>query len=70
MAYQNQTIHTGQPHQSVAAVVFAWVGTVLKLAQRQRSRRALTRLEGHMLKDIGLSASTAKDEGNKAFWQD
>ncbi|WP_168199262.1 DUF1127 domain-containing protein [Pseudorhodobacter turbinis] len=70
MAYQNQTIRTGQPQQSATAVVFGWADTVLKLAQRQRTRRALKRLDGHILKDIGMSAAVAQTEGNKAFWQD
>ena len=49
------------------------VGLALTLARwedRRRSRRSLARLDGHMLRDIGLGASTAQTECQKPFWRD
>lgn len=37
---------------------------------RRRSRNALTRLDAHMLRDIGLSPDSARAECGKPFWQD
>jgi uncharacterized protein YjiS (DUF1127 family) len=36
---------------------------------RLRSRRALARLDAHLLHDIGLSATTAEDETARPFWR-
>ncbi len=37
---------------------------------RRKSRRALQRLEPHLLKDIGLDRLSAQAEASKPFWQD
>lgn len=39
-------------------------------ADRQATRRALDRLDPHLLDDIGLSAQEARAETAKPFWQD
>ena len=71
MAYQNiETLIAHRPLPPVAAAVFALAVTVLKWEQRQQTRRALKRLDAHMLEDIGLSARAAQAEGDKSFWQD
>ena len=38
-------------------------------AERHQERRALLGLSDHSLKDIGLSAADAWQEGHKSFWQ-
>lgn len=38
-------------------------------SQRHQQRKALTRLNEMQLKDIGLSASQAKKEASRYFWQ-
>ena len=38
-------------------------------AERRQERRALLGLSDHSLKDIGLSAADAWQEGHKSFWQ-
>lgn len=48
---------------SVALVLADWDA-------RRRSRNALTRLDAHMLRDIGLSPDRAQDECAKPFWRD
>ncbi len=37
---------------------------------RVKARRALSRLDDHMLRDIGLDRLTANREVSRRFWQD
>jgi uncharacterized protein YjiS (DUF1127 family) len=37
---------------------------------RARGRRALARLDDHLLRDIGLNDGRATREASKSFWQD
>lgn len=39
-------------------------------ADRQATRRALDRLDAHLLDDIGITAQEARAETAKPFWQD
>lgn len=43
---------------------------VARWDDRRRTRRALSRLDRHILTDIGLSAPAALDECAKPFWRD
>jgi uncharacterized protein YjiS (DUF1127 family) len=71
MTYQNiQTLTAHHPLPPVATAVFALAVTVLKWEQRKQTRRALQRLDAHMLKDIGLTPLEAHTECTKPFWQD
>lgn len=48
------------------------VSVALTLADwetRRRGRRALARLDDHLLRDIGLGEGRAAHEAAKAFWQ-
>lgn len=45
------------------------VGVLERWIERRRERRALLRLSDGMLKDIGLSAADAWQEGEKPFWR-
>ena len=47
---------------------FDW-GNVWQAFERQRQRRALLRLDDHMLKDIGISRCDAEREAAKPFWR-
>ncbi|MCX8509216.1 MAG: DUF1127 domain-containing protein [Rhodobacteraceae bacterium] len=48
--------------------------TMIRLATtwqtRMRARRALARLDAHMLRDIGLDPLTAERESCRPFWRD
>ncbi|SEN97581.1 protein of unknown function [Pseudorhodobacter antarcticus] len=68
MTYQTLTAQNSLP--PLAAVVFAIAMVVLKWEQRQATRRALTRLDAHLLADVGLAGCVAHAEGRKAFWVD
>lgn len=71
MTYQNvETLFANRPLPPVATAVFALAVTILKWEQRQQTRRALKRLDQHMLHDIGLSHRDAQNEARKPFWQD
>ena len=70
MTYQQiQTLTAHRPLPPVATVVFALAVTVLKWEQRQQTRRALRKLDTHLMADIGLSPDDARMECKKAFWQ-
>ena len=43
--------------------------TIVAMYRRHRSRAALARLDGYMLKDIGVSFVDAEHEANKPFWR-
>ena len=45
-----------------AAAVSVW-------GERRRTRRHMTRLSDHMLKDIGVARADVDRESGKAFWQ-
>jgi uncharacterized protein YjiS (DUF1127 family) len=60
---------TWQPNPGPAAMPQP-VGTWLRQAwRRHQSRRAITQLDAHMLKDIGITYSQAELEANKGFWR-
>jgi uncharacterized protein YjiS (DUF1127 family) len=43
--------------------------TIMAAYRRHRSRAALARLDGYMLKDIGVSFAEAEHEASKPFWR-
>jgi uncharacterized protein YjiS (DUF1127 family) len=45
-------------------------GILLAWHRRAQSRIALSKLDQHLLDDIGISAETAKSEAGKPFWKD
>jgi uncharacterized protein YjiS (DUF1127 family) len=46
------------------------IDTLQRWSERASQRRRLTELDGHMLKDIGLSGADVERESSKWFWQD
>ena len=45
-------------------------GILLAWHRRAQSRIALSKLDQHLLDDIGISAQAAKSEADKPFWKD
>jgi uncharacterized protein YjiS (DUF1127 family) len=43
---------------------------VTKWDRHRRTRKALGKLDKHILNDIGLTKPTAMNEAQKPFWQD
>ncbi|MFD1625295.1 DUF1127 domain-containing protein [Azospirillum griseum] len=56
---------TGVGKRGVTAL-FDWL---LSMAERRRQRRALSGLDEHLLKDIGLNRSEVEQEITKPFWR-
>jgi uncharacterized protein YjiS (DUF1127 family) len=54
---------SGQDHDSRSPLAL-----LQKWRRRRRSRVLLSQLDGHMLRDIGLSYADAEHEANKPFW--
>ncbi|MGL4322317.1 MAG: DUF1127 domain-containing protein, partial [Paracoccaceae bacterium] len=66
-ALQNtQTITAKHRTNGVAAVLRA----LRAWAKRHHGRQSLARLDDHMLRDIGLDRSEARQECAKPFWRD
>lgn len=59
-----------RPLPPVAAVLFRVAAVVAAWEERHRTRKALNRLDDHLLRDIGLSAGHREAECGKGFWQD
>lgn len=58
---------------SVRAAVARFVagfGTLARQwAHRRRSRIALSRLDDHLIRDIGLDRAACRDEAHRPFWR-
>lgn len=60
-----------QPSLPVAARVFVTAAVVVtKWDMRQRTRKALLKLDHYELNDIGLTRTQALREAAKPFWQE
>ena len=57
---------TSQPKLPWPRRLGAWMNAAYR---RHRSRQLLAQLDGHLLKDIGISYTEAEAEANKPFWQ-
>ena len=57
------------PRVALARRLRECVVLVFRLIDRQRQRRALLELDGHLLDDIGVSRRQALEEGRKPFWR-
>jgi uncharacterized protein YjiS (DUF1127 family) len=58
----------GRAH-GTAALIAAGLERLLLWQQRARERRELGSLSDDLLKDMGLSRSTASEEARKPFWR-
>lgn len=57
-----------RPLPPLSRLAFRLAAQVLAWEERRATRRALARLDTHMLRDIGLSPDTARTECAKRFW--
>ncbi len=58
------------PLPPVSRLLVALALTLARWDDRRRSRRALALLDGHLLRDIGLTEPRAATECGKPFWAD
>ena len=66
-ALEGLSARTTLPALSLIAVQLAWAYVLW--AHRRKTRAQLTRLDDHMLRDIGLSPREADHEARKPFWR-
>lgn len=60
----------GRIAQALASRSLRISDTLMLWKERYHQRRALGRLNDHMLKDLGLSRADAGREGGKRFWEE
>jgi len=60
----------GRPLPPVSAALFNLARLVLVWEQRRQTRHAMSRLDRHMIRDIGLTPDMVADETAKPFWRD
>jgi uncharacterized protein YjiS (DUF1127 family) len=68
----------GRPHlqrrgslvQQLVRLAEQAITTLLRWQELAKQRRALMRLDDHMLKDIGLSRADAMREAERPFWDE
>jgi len=66
---QMRSILENDHHIPTLAVVLIWAANVISVwSYRKRSRNALTQLDDHRLRDIGVSREDAHKEALKRFW--
>ncbi len=61
---------SGRQLTPVAAVALRVVVLLVKWQERRRTRRGLTRLDAHLLKDVGLTESDVRAELARRAWDD
>ncbi|RGP36022.1 DUF1127 domain-containing protein [Pseudotabrizicola alkalilacus] len=53
----------------LSRLVLAAAVRVVVWEDRRRTRKDLSRLDTHLLRDIGIDPMTAEAEANRPFWQ-
>jgi len=57
-----------RPLTPFASIVLQFVVLCVAWSERRRTRRALSKLDDHMLEDIGLTQREAELEARRPFW--
>ncbi|WP_071675384.1 DUF1127 domain-containing protein [Nioella nitratireducens] len=61
---------SGRHLTPAASVALRVVVLLVKWQERRRTRRGLTRLDAHLLKDVGLTGADVQTELARWAWQD
>lgn len=59
----------GRPLPPLSRLAFTVALTLFAWENRRTTRKALTRLDPHLLRDIGLDPGAAESEAQKPFWR-
>jgi uncharacterized protein YjiS (DUF1127 family) len=59
-----------RPMPPLASVLFSLAITVARWEERRQTRRALARLDAHLMRDIGMTPVARSAECEKPFWRD
>lgn len=59
-----------RPMPPLASVLFRLAQTVARWEERRQTRRALARLDAHLMRDIGMTPLAQAAECEKPFWRD
>lgn len=62
-------LNAAHPLPVMAEIALRVAYVCAKWDERRRTRRALAKLEPHLLFDIGLTIDEARQEAAKKFWQ-
>ncbi|TKA97179.1 DUF1127 domain-containing protein [Cereibacter changlensis] len=62
-------LNLNRPMPILSRLLFSLAATVLAWETRRQTRVSLSRLDPHLLKDIGLTEKAAALEAQKPFWQ-
>ncbi|GGG59523.1 hypothetical protein GCM10011415_01740 [Salipiger pallidus] len=57
------------PLPAVSAAALRFAVTFAKWSERRRTRLALSKLEPHLLRDVGLERHVAYKEARRVFWR-
>lgn len=63
-------LNLNRPMPLMALALFNLGLVVLRWEERRQTRLGLSRLDPHLLRDIGLSQRAAEIEASKPFWRD
>ena len=69
LATRNVLLNSGQSIPVLAHWALTVAVQLIAWDHRHRSRKSLSQLEDHMLRDIGLTSSNAFEESDKPFWK-
>ena len=62
-------LRTGRESNRLGSLLMAVLVSIDAMAERHRSRNALSALNDEQLKDIGLSRADAYREASRPFWR-
>ena len=65
----SRAIPTGHRIRATSGILSTLAGIFRLFTRRRRDRLNLSRLEPHLLRDIGLDADRASQECAKPFWR-
>jgi uncharacterized protein YjiS (DUF1127 family) len=69
-AARTTPVALSRPMPPLASVLFRLAQVVARWEERRLTRRALSRLDAHLMRDIGMTPLAQANECEKPFWRD